>query len=355
MARNGSGTYTLSDTVTNATTVDADELNAIFTDLGNEITNSVALDGQSTMTGPLKAANGSAAAPAHAFGSDTDTGAYRVGSNTYGIAAGGSLVAQVDSTGLTVTGAAIASGQFRASDGSASAPGFSFSGDTNTGIYRIGADTIGIAVNGALIVTIDTDGLELASGKAVSGTGAIDGASIADGDLPLAKLANQNNQTLLANISGSAGPPTAQTLSALLDYIVTSGQGGILKRGSSAWQKLDRGTAGYLLEADSSDIAWSGNSSVRARGTGTSLTGTPALATGAVNFSGVSLNGAAVRFTFSTALASTNYQVIPVAVSSPYYCYISAKATTHFDVSCYSDGGSPFTPSSMDVVVYGGW
>ncbi len=49
------------------------------------------------------------------------------------------------------------SGNF--SDGSASAPGIAFSNDSNTGIYRIGADSMGFSTNGTLRLTVDTSAI----------------------------------------------------------------------------------------------------------------------------------------------------------------------------------------------------
>jgi len=104
MARNGSGTYSVVNTFVAGTAITAATHNANWTDIASEMTNSVAVDGQSTMTGPLKASSGTAAAPSHTFGSDTDTGAYRIGSNNYGIAAGGTKIVDIATTGATVTG-----------------------------------------------------------------------------------------------------------------------------------------------------------------------------------------------------------------------------------------------------------
>lgn len=93
MARNGSGTYTVPNTFSPGDTISSSDHNENFDDLGDEITNSVAADGQTTMTGPLKAASGTAAAPSITFGADTDSGLYRAGGNELGIAAGGASVA----------------------------------------------------------------------------------------------------------------------------------------------------------------------------------------------------------------------------------------------------------------------
>jgi microcystin-dependent protein len=104
MSRNGSGSMTIPNTMVAGEVITASDHNENYTDIGAEITNSVAVDGQSTMTGPLKAASGTVAAPGIAFGSDLDTGLYRIGSNNLGIAAAGAKVVDVATTGMTVTG-----------------------------------------------------------------------------------------------------------------------------------------------------------------------------------------------------------------------------------------------------------
>jgi microcystin-dependent protein len=78
--------------------------NQNWDDLASEITNSVAADGQTTMTGPLKASNGSVTNPSLTFGSDTNTGLYRIGADNLGVAANGAKVVDVATTGVTVTG-----------------------------------------------------------------------------------------------------------------------------------------------------------------------------------------------------------------------------------------------------------
>src|SRR5688572_13618888 len=110
MARNGSGTYSKVNTFVAGATITAASHNANWDDLATEMTNSVAADGQTVMTGPLKASSGTAAAPSHTFGSDPDTGAYRKGANNYGIAVGGTEIVDVVSTGVSVTGDVTASG-----------------------------------------------------------------------------------------------------------------------------------------------------------------------------------------------------------------------------------------------------
>lgn len=75
-----------------------------MSDIGAEITNSVAADGQTSMTGPLKASAGSVASPSLTFASDTDTGVYRIGANNLGVAVAGTKILDVDANGLDVVG-----------------------------------------------------------------------------------------------------------------------------------------------------------------------------------------------------------------------------------------------------------
>lgn len=89
MSRNGSGTFSVINTMVANTTITAAAHNENYSDIGDEITNSVAADGQTTMTGNLKHASGTVSLPAMTFGADTDTGFYRVGENLLGIAIGG--------------------------------------------------------------------------------------------------------------------------------------------------------------------------------------------------------------------------------------------------------------------------
>jgi microcystin-dependent protein len=89
------------NTYSSGQTITAAIVNANFSDAGTELTNSVARDGQTTMTGPLKAANGTAAAPSITFGSDTDTGLFRKSADTIGVSIGGTEVAEISSKGST--------------------------------------------------------------------------------------------------------------------------------------------------------------------------------------------------------------------------------------------------------------
>lgn len=90
----------------------------------------------------LQFADGSAGAPVVAFIGDLDTGLYRAAADQIGVSTGGSnrLIISTSSFAATLP--------WLGPSGSASSPTFSFSGDANTGMYRIGSDSVGIAAGG---------------------------------------------------------------------------------------------------------------------------------------------------------------------------------------------------------------
>lgn len=208
MPRDSNGTYSLpaGNPVVTLTPISSTWANTTLDDIGNALTDSLDRAGSGAMTGQLKLANGTAGAPALTWGtdttsglyraaandfrfsvasadkltitsalistsvpfglpngaaatpalyftSDTDTGIYRIGVNSFGIAAGGVLVSTFEST--------LVQSEFvhRFVDGAAATPGITFSADSNTGIYRIGADSIGVSTNGTLRVTVNTANL----------------------------------------------------------------------------------------------------------------------------------------------------------------------------------------------------
>ncbi len=57
-----------------------------------------------TFSGVVSTGNGTVSLPSHTFGSDLDTGLYRIGANNIGVAANGAKVLDIGTTGLAVTG-----------------------------------------------------------------------------------------------------------------------------------------------------------------------------------------------------------------------------------------------------------
>ncbi|ODM43431.1 pyocin knob domain-containing protein [Cereibacter johrii] len=87
--------------------------------------------------------DGTAAAPGLVWREDPDTGIFRPGSNALGVTAGGVLRLTVSALALTSTV------PLRAPLGTAAAPGISFEADPNTGIRSDGADVLHFVTGGA--------------------------------------------------------------------------------------------------------------------------------------------------------------------------------------------------------------
>jgi hypothetical protein len=195
MSRNGSGTYTLpaGNPVVTGTTITSSWANTTMQNIADALTQSVASDGQTPMSGALNMATSKiinvgtptlstdAVTKAYAdaligaggvgvFSSLTDTGltATRVTYATTGglltdsanmtfngttLTAGG-----LTTTGATSTGTLSASGVATFSAGTVSLPAITTTGDTNTGIYFPAADTIAFTEGGVESMRIDSSG-----------------------------------------------------------------------------------------------------------------------------------------------------------------------------------------------------
>jgi hypothetical protein len=86
MARNGSGTMSILNSVSANRTIEASKINANFTDIASEITASLPTNGEAGMTGQFKASDGTSGAPGLSFVNDTDCGFYRISANRIGVA-----------------------------------------------------------------------------------------------------------------------------------------------------------------------------------------------------------------------------------------------------------------------------
>jgi hypothetical protein len=96
---------------------------------------------------PYQAADGTAGAPGFSFSSDTDTGIWRSAADTLDIATGGSSRMSINSTRIQMTEPIL-----NTYVGNASAPTYSFDTDSDTGMYRSGTNFIGFACGGSLQV-----------------------------------------------------------------------------------------------------------------------------------------------------------------------------------------------------------
>ncbi len=102
-SRNTSGVNSLpsGNPVVSGTTITSANENAFRADVSTELTNSLDRQGRGAMLAPLQLDNGTVAAPSLTFGTDADTGLYRVAANNPAIAAGGVKVFECLATGCT--------------------------------------------------------------------------------------------------------------------------------------------------------------------------------------------------------------------------------------------------------------
>lgn len=87
-------------------------------------------------------ANGSAAKPNLSFVSDTNTGVYWEKADTISFSTGGAKRAEMSNTALTTTLL------FKAADGTAAAPAFTFTSNDNTGVFKAAPNVIGLSTSG---------------------------------------------------------------------------------------------------------------------------------------------------------------------------------------------------------------
>lgn len=98
--------------------------------------------------------SGTAALPSLSFSSDPNTGIYNVAGDTLGFSTNGVLRAFIDTDSIDHT--LVLNGP----NGTSALPTFSFSGDPNTGMYNVAADSLGFSTNGVLRMSIDNDSVD---------------------------------------------------------------------------------------------------------------------------------------------------------------------------------------------------
>lgn len=115
-----------------------------------------------TLAGQTGIANGSVSAPGLAFSGDTNNGLYWIAENNWALSAGSAKVVDLTSSRVDIPV------PIRASAGTIGALSYTFNGDENTGIYRTQEDQIGLVTGGSVRATVSSSGIGVAGGVAVS-------------------------------------------------------------------------------------------------------------------------------------------------------------------------------------------
>lgn len=104
-SRNSSGTMSaVNGPYVPGTTISSSQINARFADIEREITDSLSRSGKGGMTAFLKEADGTVSSPAFTFNNEPVSGLYRIGANDLGLTVNGALKHEWTGTGETTTG-----------------------------------------------------------------------------------------------------------------------------------------------------------------------------------------------------------------------------------------------------------
>ncbi len=113
-SRNSSGTYSITASGTypfvSGTAISSTTMNSIFSDLATETTDSLSRSGKGGMLAPMRTVDGTVTAPAWSFTNETGSGLYRIGSHDFGMSVNQSKVQEWTATGTSVTGTGAISG-----------------------------------------------------------------------------------------------------------------------------------------------------------------------------------------------------------------------------------------------------
>ena len=102
---------------------------------------------------PLEGTSGSTSAPTYSFSADTDTGIFLGGASNMGLVAGGVSYINIGGLGIVEL-----TRRLRNVDGTAALPSYSFSGDTDTGIYTASTDELNISLGGTRVFDFQKNG-----------------------------------------------------------------------------------------------------------------------------------------------------------------------------------------------------
>lgn len=134
----------------------------------------VTIEGTLLKDNTIIAAAGTVSLPAYTFSGDLDSGMYHIGANNLGIGVNTAKVLDISVTGLIVVGTT------QSGSGTVSLPGISFSADTDCGLYRIGANDIGFAINGVKTQEWTTTGSVVTGTFQSTGVASLAGIVMAD-------------------------------------------------------------------------------------------------------------------------------------------------------------------------------
>jgi hypothetical protein len=147
-SRNASGTMSaINGPYQPGTTISSSIINNRYSDIEAEITNSLDRSGRGGMLAAIRGIDGTVASPALSFTSEPGSGLYRIGAGDLGLAVLGVKISEWTSSAFKPTL------QTQNINGLVSAPSYSFTSETNSGLYRNGASDLRMAIAGVGITS----------------------------------------------------------------------------------------------------------------------------------------------------------------------------------------------------------
>jgi hypothetical protein len=352
-SRNSSGTFSLpaGNPVVSGTTVSSSWANTTLSDISTELTSSLDRSGRGAMLAPLQLSNGTVAAPSLTFGTDADTGLYRVSANNVAISAGGVKV-----EGCTATGCAFPLG-IVATQSTADTNGITSTGNgTGYGVTGQGGATshgvlgTGGASGGSGV--IGQGGASSGSGGVFTG-GSTNGRGVdSTGDGTGAGLRGTGGDTSGDGVTGIGGAPNGSG-----GVFTGTGTGNAIQAGAGHLKLTGSNpasTVGFTntLTPSNTPKAW-GSISADGFGTYTVEQG--------FNITSVAHNGAGgITVTFATALVGTNPAIIASGRACAVTSFISAsggQTTVTLSAVDFTNGAINMhtctSASRINLVVFG--
>jgi hypothetical protein len=163
--------------------------------------------GVATFGGVIRGPGGAIGAPTYSFTGDTDTGMWQnsVGEINFSVAGAQAFKSTASVFSVLGVGGMLTT-KIQNAAGTAGAPTYTFSGDSTTGMFRVGAGAVGIATGGTNYFEVD------ASGNVVLGAQVQLAAGATDGFAYIPEIAT----------TPTAAPPTAVTGKVPLCYDTTN-------------------------------------------------------------------------------------------------------------------------------------
>jgi hypothetical protein len=285
--------------------------------------------------------NGSASLPTISFFSDTNTGFYNITGDQIGFAAGGTLVADLYTGGLNFTNTV--GNQVLFPNGTAALPGMGFTADGNTGIYRAGADILGLATGGNVAMSMSTTGIFPFLQIAAAGAGnaaSPDYSFNGDGDTGM----YSDGANSLAFTAGGSNRVTFNTGVASFTEVLRSRDG---TAGSPAFSfTSDTNSGVYSVAADSIGLSTNGTNRVTVSNSGVIVGAPTGGAKGAGTLNAVQLynNGSAVSTAASSNTLSSGQHISSTNVTTNCTVGSDGGGTTYSGVnSCSRSGTGTYT------------